>query len=346
MSEQYRDLIPGINVGAALAQLGSYVGLAPQGDYDIFDSVTLSDRQGQVDINPFDSLATSARNASAKNEQLAIPSDFDGATSYESWLASQQASANQTAKANEQASYDDQLANLERLLGFINTKRQQGVQSIEDQYKSTEGQQRKAFDAQRLQNTQNQEKGYNEVGQFANTSLNNLNRMLQGANAGRGSVGKILAPYMVNRSAEARRKAVTDTAGENARNIDLTAETTFQDLGNQRKKNIQDFESSIMGSQNEIEGQKRSAIINRGLASGMGYGQAKAAAAGLDASMNSRYAELTDLFNKYKPDYSIKEAPALSTYQVDPAKINAKGQSSNDFYFNMLKRKKDLNQGV
>jgi len=282
-----------------------------------------------------------------------IDGDVLGASDYNTWLANQQAAqaaqeAQQLAtnKSNEVASYDDQISNLERLLGYAATKRQQGIQGIDEQYANTKALQEQAFEKQRLQNIQNQEKGYGEVGTFANTSINNLNRLLQGANAGRSSVGQILAPFMVNRSAETRRKAVTDTAGENLANIESTAGTTFQDLSNQRKKSLQDYEASVLGSQNELESQKRQAIINRGLASGQGYEQARAGASALDASMNDRYTQLADLFSKYKPDYSVKEAPALSTYQVDPAKINAQSQSTNDYYLNMLKRKKELNQGV
>jgi len=347
-------LIPGINVGNLLKQAGSFVGLAPKGDYDIFDNLTVSDREGQVVANPFQStFGTPA----VKGASTTTPYNpyFPGATisdpeeSYNQWLAQQEVAAaaqQAAAKANEIASYEYQISNLDRLLGYAATKKQQGIQGIEDEYGNAQTLQKKAFDTQRLQNTQNQEKGYGEVGNFANTSMNNLNRLLQGANAGRSSVGQVLAPYMVNRSAETRRKAVTDTAGENARNIDITSESAFQDLGNQRKKSLQDYESSVLGSQNELESQKRNAIINRGLASGQGYEQARAGASAIDASMNDRYAQLADLFSKYKPDYSIKEAPALSTYQVDPAQIKTQGQGTNDFYLNMLKRKKDLQQGV
>lgn len=45
------DLIPGINVGNAFRQVGSYVGLAPKGDYDVLDSYTNSDRAGQQQVN-------------------------------------------------------------------------------------------------------------------------------------------------------------------------------------------------------------------------------------------------------------------------------------------------------
>lgn len=45
------DFIPGINVGNALKQVGSFVGLAPKGDYDVLDGVTNSNRAGQVQMN-------------------------------------------------------------------------------------------------------------------------------------------------------------------------------------------------------------------------------------------------------------------------------------------------------
>ncbi len=45
------DFIPGINVGNAFKQIGSFVGLAPKGDYDVLDGVTNSNRAGQVQMN-------------------------------------------------------------------------------------------------------------------------------------------------------------------------------------------------------------------------------------------------------------------------------------------------------
>ena len=45
------DLIPGINVGNAFRQVGSFVGLAPKGDYDVLDYYTNSNRAGQQQIN-------------------------------------------------------------------------------------------------------------------------------------------------------------------------------------------------------------------------------------------------------------------------------------------------------
>lgn len=43
--------IPGINVGNAIKQVGSVVGLAPKGDYDVLDHFTNSNRPGQTQVN-------------------------------------------------------------------------------------------------------------------------------------------------------------------------------------------------------------------------------------------------------------------------------------------------------
>lgn len=45
------DWIPGINVGDAFKQVGSFVGLAPKGDYDVLDNYTNSNRAGQKQVN-------------------------------------------------------------------------------------------------------------------------------------------------------------------------------------------------------------------------------------------------------------------------------------------------------
>lgn len=46
------DFIPGVNVGNIFRQAGSFVGLAPQADYDIFDNMTISGREGQTNVLP------------------------------------------------------------------------------------------------------------------------------------------------------------------------------------------------------------------------------------------------------------------------------------------------------
>ena len=335
--EQYRDLIPGTNVGELIKALTFQKSFD---DADILDGVSVAGGVRDPESGWIGKTKYSV--APVGGQEL---DTNDG--SYEDWLVAQQSRiANQAAinQANERASYDDQISNLDKLLGFAATKKQQGIQSIEDQYNQTKGQQEQVFNKQRLQNTQNQEKGYNEVGTFANTSNNNLQRLLQGANAGRSSVGQVLAPYMVGRSADTRRKAVTDTAGENAANIDTTATTTFQDLLNQKKKNLNDYESSIGNTQQDLEQQKIDATRARDMANGATYAQTIANTHGLTANMDNRRNQLAALFDKYKPDYSVAKAPELSTYQVDPAQIkaNQNNPSGSDFYLNQLKRKKEL----
>lgn len=52
------DWIPGINVGNAIKQVGSVVGLAPKGDYDVLDSYTNSNRAGQTQVNYLPDITT------------------------------------------------------------------------------------------------------------------------------------------------------------------------------------------------------------------------------------------------------------------------------------------------
>ena len=52
------DWIPGINVRNAFRQVGSFVGLAPKGDYDVLDNYTNSNRAGQQQVNALPDVAS------------------------------------------------------------------------------------------------------------------------------------------------------------------------------------------------------------------------------------------------------------------------------------------------
>jgi len=332
------EYMPGINVGEVIS---AATGQKSWDEADILDDTSVA---GGV-RNPAEGqfIGTTVYPTTEKTQADSSTVDNSVANGQTDYSINNSYSNNTTTSA-EKASYQDIIDNLSKLLGYSATKREQGVKSISDEFANTQALQNKTYDTQKLQNVQNKEKGYNEVGNFANTSYNNLKRLLQGANAGRSSVGQVLAPYMVGRSADTRRKAVTDTAGENERNIDTAQADSNQSISNQKLKSLQDFENSMLGTMNDLESQKRTAQLSYDMANGLNYGQARDKAANLTSNINNRYLELSNLFNKYKPNYEIKEAPALSTYQVDPAQIkaNQNNPSGSDFYLNQLKRKKEL----
>jgi len=244
--------------------------------------------------------------------------------------------------ADEQAQYADQIANINKLLGLTETQKASGLGRISSEFDAAKLKQDKSIADQRLQNEQSKEQGINEVGNFANTSINNLRRLLQGGNAGRSSVGQILAPYMVGKAADTRRTGVLNTAGENARLLDTTQNELTQSLENQRKKSEEDFVSSILNKQNELTGQRQGLEMNKALATGAGYGAARTAAQNSTNELATRQNELTSLFDKYKPNYTTKEVAPLSTYQVDPSTLITNNQNSptqSSYYLSQFKKK-------
>jgi len=244
--------------------------------------------------------------------------------------------------ADEQSQYADQIANINKLLGLTETQKASGLGRISSEFDAAKLKQDKSIADQRLQNEQSKEQGINEVGNFANTSINNLRRLLQGGNAGRSSVGQILAPYMVGKAADTRRTGVLNTAGENARLLDTTQNESTQSLENQRKKSEEDFVSSILNKQNELTGQRQGLEMNKTLATGAGYGAARTAAQNSTNELATRQNELTSLFDKYKPNYTTKEVAPLSTYQVDPSTLITNNQNSptqSSYYLSQFKKK-------
>lgn len=142
--------------------------------------------------------------------------------------AAAQAAAEKAAadKANEIAAYDDQITNINKLLGYTNTQKEQGLASLQsgfdDETRKLGDAKTKTmtgYDDQNVENSQNKQRGVEDVDQYANSSYNNLQRLLQGSHAGNSSVGRELVPYLVSKSAGTRRQGVFDTAGKNEQAI-------------------------------------------------------------------------------------------------------------------------------
>lgn len=247
--------------------------------------------------------------------------------------------------AADEASYrQDQINSLNDLLGFISSQKEAGIGNLRSEYEASKNRGMQSYDEQSVQNEQNKQKGIESVGQFANDSLSNLRRMLQGANAGSSSVARELMPYLVSKAAGARRQGVFDTAGENARNI-TTARSQFeQDQENERKSQEQSLLQSFGSKQNEVESEKMNAEIAKAQASGLGYAQARQAGEATRNSIAGRQAELANLFSQYKPTYSTAKTPDLSTFTVDKANIgsNSNTPTESNYYLPQVKKLKDL----
>lgn len=254
-----------------------------------------------------------------------------------------------SAAANSQISYIDQL------LGNISAKKKYGLDKLEDEYRLAKkrlGEDKtrtfSGYDKQSLENAQNKERGVSQVDSFANSSYNNLQRILQGGNAGNSSVGKYLVPQLVSKAAGSRRQGVFDTAGRNESDIveardDATLQFNRNEEDNARgyKETRRNFITGIDEAQQDLLSKKLAFQQDNGLATGA-----------TEAELARRSAALDSLFGNYKTTfnknaYNFKN-PELSQYTVDPATLryNQQGPSETRAYLPALQKKKQLEQGA
>jgi hypothetical protein len=253
------------------------------------------------------------------------------------------------SSAQQQAS-QLQIDQINRLLGLVDTQRNTGVQRIDEGYNTnktrlTEDKTRafNEYGQQELTNDKNKQKGFDQVDDFANTSYTNLQRLLQGANAGNSSVGRQLVPHLISKGAGKRRTGVVETAGENAQAIQQAkddAETqfarSFADIDTQYKNQKSDFLS-------QLEQQRMDLLAQR-----LGIeADADRATAGTEAALNERAAQLQQIFG-FKPSFNPTavnlKTPKLSQYQVDPAQIrlDQNAPAETRFYNPLLKKREEL----
>lgn len=263
--------------------------------------------------------------------------------------------------AAERAQYDDQVNYINSLLGGVGARRDAGLGRLDASYndaknRMTEQQTKdmKGYDEQSLKNTQNRQKGIDQVDQFANDSYTSLQRLLQGAGAGNSSVARDLVPRMVSKAAGTRRQGVIDTAGENEAaivNARKDAEDqyryNFQDQENQYKEQKQNFLEGILGQENELINKRMAAEAARAAANGGGYAAARAATAQSRADLDARTAQLNSLFGQYAPSFTAKamnlKTPDLAQYQVDRAQITGDQSVPSQYraYLPQIKKRKE-----
>lgn len=264
--------------------------------------------------------------------------------------------------ADERLQYEDQIAQINALLGNIGNQRGQGLSRLESSFNDSASrlgeQKTKAmagYDQQSLQNAQQKQKGVEQVDSFANNSYNSLQRLLQGGNAANSSVGRTLVPQLVSKSAGTRRQGVFDTAGQNDQAIAGArgeAEDEFrysqQDLENQKKSQQEQFLQGIINQEQDLLGKRAGFESQRAAATGAGYEAARNAAAATRAEIDARTAQLSSLFGQYAPTFNARavnlKTPELGQYTVDPAQIRGDQSvaAENRVYLPNIKKKQQL----
>lgn len=261
--------------------------------------------------------------------------------------------------ADERVYYDDQIANINRLLGVVGAQRDAGLdrlnRSFADQGARLGEQETKAmagYDQQSLENSQDKQRGVESVDQFASNSYKSLQGILRGANSGNSSVARELVPYLVSKGAGTRRQGVFDQAGKNEQSIVSArgdAEDQFrysrEDLENQRKEQEQSFRTGILNKESDLLSQRGSLETARAQATGAGYAAARDAAAASQAGLAERQNQLAALFGQFAPTFNARatnlKTPELGRFTVDPAKISASSNlpTESSYYLTQLRKK-------
>lgn len=253
-----------------------------------------------------------------------------------------------SASGADLAYIQDQIGSLDRLLGYYGSQKQAGLENIINSAAKAKADATKQFEEQRLANQKARLSGLEDVGSFANQSYENLNRLLQGAKAGRSSVAQELVPYLISKGAGSRRQGVVQTAGENERSIQKAQNESDYSLEEERKKNEREFLQSILEKENEMLSEKQQLETQRDMARGLTYNQARQASLPTQIALDERMNQLKNLFSTYKPSYTVAETPELSKYTVDKATIQAGSEnatpSSINYYLQQLKKKNEENQ--
>lgn len=250
---------------------------------------------------------------------------------------------------------DIQIEQINRLLGSLDSKSKYGVKEIDDSYgqqknylNEDRGRTMQGYDRQVQQNDKNKQRGVEQVDAFANQSYNNLQRLLQGANAGNSSVGRMLVPQLVSKAAGTRRQGVFDTAGENAENIDYARKDAesqytraFDEAENTYRRSKRDYLTGIEETRNDLLAKRLAMEADAGMATDA-----------TRAELDRRTASLDSLFKQYMPKYDKTafnfKTPELGQYQLDPASLRYDQSLPQDqrAYLPALKRKQQLEQGV
>lgn len=252
------------------------------------------------------------------------------------------------AAAAEAAQRASALSEIDRILGGIGTKRDQGLSRLNSTFGDNQARLNyekemamRGYADQRGENEKAKLRGTEQVDQFANNTYSNLRRMLSGMNAGSSSAMRELVPQVVSKAAGQRRQGVFETYGENEKGIDSAQENATtqykwaeEDLANQRRDRERDFLDSIYTQEQDLIRQKQ------GLG-GLDLGSA-------NAQIAQRQASLDALFNQYAPQFSAKtvsaERPELGKYTIDKAAVRqGQGQypSETAYYLPALRKKQE-----
>ena len=236
---------------------------------------------------------------------------------------------------------DDQRGRLEGQQRSADTALTNGLTQLQDSYNkevsganSKRAQALQDLNTKREDTTRAKDSALNRVNENARTLAEGLRRRIGMASGSGSSAFQITAPGAVSRDATEDRTGVLENFGVNFRDLATTEQrqkTQFEellsDLEAQRKTRESDFRSGILEKKNQIDNSLSEVARQKALALGGGYNQVRTAMAPYAGAIDSRQAEIDNLFNKFRTPFAQKAvdttAPTLRDYMVDRANISS-----------------------
>lgn len=324
------DFIPGINVGNAFKQVGSFVGLAPKGDYDVLDGVTNSNRAGQVQMNLPDVTSgpnlvgtPSVQSGGGGGSSTPQVTTGETATQAAARIAAQQAAAQRQAKINQYGI----------TAGGYKTAAQTSLRDLGNTYEDSVNQ--LVGDFETGQNDINSKAAQNELNlrqSMANiikgiqTGIRSGNVSLAGMNASDSGAQDALARAYArvgnNQSAEANSQAatVTDQLATSQKDLNKKKDEGIATLDRNRATEVDrvrnDFGTKIDQLVADASSNGISGVADRSM---------------VDAVLNEALGRLTGLTQQR--DQRLSSVQAFTPQQIaeEAARLQALGQTGNAF---------------
>lgn len=241
------DWIPGINVGNAFRQIGSFVGLAPKGNYDILDNVTSSNRAGQTQVNNMPDITTGSNligaqpvnnnpnpNPNPTPQVTKVLGDGSGAPAGGTGTP-----LNTAAIGNTQIALDQLPALLQAALDAEATNHTNTVGAFNDQEVNQRGQ----YDKSTVTNQGNYDANYMDSIRAGIKGLGGLMSILRGTGAA-GGTAETLARDTVGDVTASDIRGGADTQQGNQTALDTSLSSFLTELKGKRQTADDTFENN------------------------------------------------------------------------------------------------------
>ena len=231
--------------------------------------------------------------------------------------------------------YDNQLNNLNGLLGELNKATDSSYNQQLNEARSSYNTQKANYNRATTQNKQNLQTERNQVTDTAARGLRGLQRLLGAMGAGGSSDALYVAPGAVTAQANQQLAGVNQNFGQNQQNIDSDWATYQTDYDNDLKKladwragQVRSNEQNVLQQRMNLLAQKAAAYANRGQY-GVSDGGKQAEITNLINSLNNRANELSKFVApSYTGVSATYKAPSVSSYfeSAGQPELNAKVQ--------------------